>query len=497
MGITLFTGCSNNATPQNLIYETLDTVKTLDPQTLSGEVEHQIAYSIYSTLVKFDSGGNIIPFLAESYTVSSNQKDYTFIISKSAKWSNDSPLTAYDFEFALKRAVNPETEAPFSHNLAPIKNANKILKGKKSVDSLGVSAINDTTLKISLEYPCSNFLQVLTTPISMPCNQDFFFNTNGYYGLNDESILSCGNYTLTDLNEKYCSIKGNDNSVYFYFDDKEKYTESLENEDVEISNFDYTALKEFYEKGYNGNISFVADTLNTLAINPNCAIANRKIVNALMSVAEFNSYKELEYDYGIYQAESIYPHSLIGTENIKNTDDSKKHKKDAENLFLDGLDEFESDFELPTFTLIYENSPIGELAALDIAETWQSKFGITVNIEALDKNSLELRLEELTYDFAIIPTVAQLPSPHTFIEQITDKKQFKIFGLSDNGIEEETEKLHKNTDTKQLSKISKIVFNNPYLKPLYKSSRVYFTGEKIVAPINSYSKHFELENSIK
>ena len=79
MGITVFSGCEE-ATPQNIIYETTTPLTTLDPQTLSGETDIQVAYSIYGTLMRFNNGGNIVTDIASDYTISKDNKTYTFTI---------------------------------------------------------------------------------------------------------------------------------------------------------------------------------------------------------------------------------------------------------------------------------------------------------------------------------------------------------------------------------------------------------------------------------
>lgn len=497
MGITVFTGCEET-TAQNLIYETITPIKTLDPQTLSGETDLQVAHSIYRGLMRFDSGGNIVPDIASDYKISNNNKTYHFNISDDAVWSNGEKVTAYDFEYAFKRAVLPETEAPYAHSLSPIINATKIQNNKKSVDSLGVKALDSKTLEISLAYACVDFLQVLTTPITMPCNEKFFLETKGYYGLNAKSVLTCGRYTLSTWNENYCSIKSDNNWVYFYFNDTDKYFESLQKNDVDISKMSYYLLDEAYKLGIGGNYQFISDTVNFLTINPKSAIANQNIVNALMSVAEFVPEKSMDNRYGILQTQSIYPSSINGTENISIKDNADKFRKNAEELFLDGCEEFSDNFKIPPLTLIYFNDPVSYEAAIKIASIWQSKFGITVNIEGVNSTTeLYSRIEYISFDFAIIPVTANLPSSHSYVEKFANSNVFEIFSLGTQELLNETRKLHNTTTIKQLEKISKTISNNIYIKPLYQSSQVYYIKEDVTAPVNSYSKRVEFENSAK
>ncbi len=497
MGINVFSGCQET-TPQNLIYETVSPIVTLDPQSLSGETDIQVAYSIYGTLMRFDNGGNIVPYLASGYTVSKNNRIYTFTISDTAVWSNGSKITAHDFVYAFKRAVSKETNAPFAHTLSLIQNASKILKGQKSNATLGVTAKNDTTLEIKLAYPCIDFLQILTTPITAPCNQRFFESTKGYYGLNDEAILTCGNYTLSTWNENYCKIKSENNSVYFYFDNEEKYLESFEKQNVDISKPNYTMLDKLEKFYNNGKLSFITDTANFLVINPSSTIANENIINALMSVANYTPNETISNTYGAYTLNSVYPQSVIGTSNIVTLDNSAKYKDQAESLFLEGCEEFGNEFVAPALNFIYINDPVSHNAAINIAGVWQNRFGITVNIEAVDSlDTLNYRIKEKLFDFAIIPVTAYLPSSHSYIEEFSSGALMQSLNIDSSELTTETTKLHKGSSEKSLSKISKMICDNTYIKPIYQSSKVYYIKNEITAPINSYSKRIEFENAIK
>lgn len=497
MGITVFSGCEE-ATPQNIIYETTSPLTTLDPQTLSGETDIQVAYSIYGTLMRFDNGGNIVTDIASDYTISKDNKTYTFTISDNAIWSNGEKVTAHDFVFGFRRAVLKETSAPFAHTLSPILNATKILQGKKSINTLGVKALSNNVFQIKLSYPCVDFLQILTTPITMPCNENFFNSTKGYYGLNDEAVLTCGKYTLSTWNEEYCKIKSEINSAYFYFDDEEKYIESFEKNQVDIAKPNYSLLEKIEKLDYEGGFNHITDTANFLAINPTSSFANEKIVNALMSVATYVPKESESNTYGVFSQNSIYPQSVMGTQNIVSVDDADKFKKNAENLFLEGCEEFDEEFQFPALNFIYINDPISHNVAIDIAGIWQNKFGISVNIEAVDSlETLNYRISEKYFDIAIIPVTANLPSSHSYIEQFSSGELFSVFNLDTSVLETEAKKLHKTTTEKQLSKISKLICNNIYLKPLYQSSKVFFGNSNTTVSINTYNKRIEFENTTK
>ena len=69
-----------------------------------------------------------------------------------------------------------------------IKNAKKIYEGTMDISNLGVTAIDDHTLKVDLEYSYEDFPSITSLPVFMPCNQAFFESTSGKYGLDAKSI---------------------------------------------------------------------------------------------------------------------------------------------------------------------------------------------------------------------------------------------------------------------------------------------------------------------
>ena len=115
-----------------------------------------------------------------------------------AFWSNGEKVTANDFVFAMRRAINPKTESPNAQLLYCIKNAKKIHTSNTPVNALGVTALNDLTLKIELQESDPDFLYVLTTAICMPCNEKFFNECAGKYGLFADCIISIENQNRRD-----------------------------------------------------------------------------------------------------------------------------------------------------------------------------------------------------------------------------------------------------------------------------------------------------------
>ncbi|MFA0521148.1 ABC transporter substrate-binding protein, partial [Vibrio sp. 10N.222.55.E8] len=105
----------------------------------------------------------IVPALATHWDISNHGLTYTFHLRQGIKWSDGTPITAHDFEFELKRVIDPNTGAPYAwyYEAAHIKNAAEIIQGKLPAEQLGVKAINDNTLELTLDKAIPYFTSML------------------------------------------------------------------------------------------------------------------------------------------------------------------------------------------------------------------------------------------------------------------------------------------------------------------------------------------------
>ena len=107
--------------------------------------------------------------MADRYEISEDQKVYTFYLRDDACYSDGTPVTADDFLGAFQKLVEPEY---FNSYAAIIKNAEDIYQGKKRIEELGVTVLNEKTLQIELEHPQVQFLQLLALRSFVPIRKD-------------------------------------------------------------------------------------------------------------------------------------------------------------------------------------------------------------------------------------------------------------------------------------------------------------------------------------
>ncbi|MDE7552508.1 peptide ABC transporter substrate-binding protein [Bacillus tropicus] len=168
----------------------LDTAKTMD-----GTSAH-VMQNLFEGLYILNDQDQPIPAVAKSFKRSEDGKKYTFDLRKDAKWSNGDNVTANDFIFAWKRAINHETASQYAYMLFYVKNAKEINKGTMPLDALGVKAINDYKLEVELEQPIPYFLQLLTLSIYLPQHESFLKEQGKNYALEPSNLIYNGPFVL-------------------------------------------------------------------------------------------------------------------------------------------------------------------------------------------------------------------------------------------------------------------------------------------------------------
>ena len=144
---------------------------SIDPGKIEGVPEFNLVLDLFEGLVSQDPSGKIIGGVAEKWESKENSTLWTFSLRKNAKWSDGTPVTAGDFEYAYKRLVDPRTASVYSWYLSvacKILNAAAIVEGKKPPSELGVTALNDHTLQIRLESPVAFLIAVLNNAALAP-----------------------------------------------------------------------------------------------------------------------------------------------------------------------------------------------------------------------------------------------------------------------------------------------------------------------------------------
>jgi oligopeptide transport system substrate-binding protein len=146
--------------PKPLVIANSAEPPSLDLHEITGQPELRVVGALFEGLViRGLKDPQVRPGVAHTWEVSPDGKTYTFHLRK-ARWSDGAPLTARDFLKSWRRFVDPLTTSEYSSLLKVVRNGNPIREKKLPPDSLGVSAPDDSTFKVELEFPVGFFLDL-------------------------------------------------------------------------------------------------------------------------------------------------------------------------------------------------------------------------------------------------------------------------------------------------------------------------------------------------
>jgi len=143
--------------------------QSLDPAIITGEPEIRIVQALFEGLTTRNAKGEVIPGVAQSWTLSPDGLTYSFTLRPNAKWSNGDPVTAYDFLKSWERALNPLTASQYSYQLYYLANGEAYGTGKLTdFSQVGVKTLDEHTLVVTLVHPTAYFLELATLPVLYP-----------------------------------------------------------------------------------------------------------------------------------------------------------------------------------------------------------------------------------------------------------------------------------------------------------------------------------------
>jgi oligopeptide transport system substrate-binding protein len=148
-------------------------IDNLDPGLMPSVNDVDMQRKMFQGLLDYMDDGTELLLGAESYEANQAGDVYTFHLRQNAKWSDGQPVTAKDYVWAWRRTLDPATANPYASTVYIIKNAKAINEGTiTDLTQLGVEAVDDYTLKVTLEQPSGFFPRLAAFPTLFPLRQD-------------------------------------------------------------------------------------------------------------------------------------------------------------------------------------------------------------------------------------------------------------------------------------------------------------------------------------
>ena len=251
--------------------------ETLDVSTVSSVDGATYVQHMFENLMKYQQISShpsddpnmymteIVPGQAASYTISDDGLVYTFTLRDDIYWSDGQPVTANDWVYSWSRLVDPETAADYGYFLDGIvRNAAAIQAEEMNPSQLGIRAIDDKTLKITLEEPCPYFLEMCAFASLMPLREDVVEGNENW--TDPANIVVNGAYVMSEwVHDSYIKMVPNE----YYYD-----ADNLGPDEIvwHLSNSG-TAILSAYQSGeYDFIDTFPFGKLNTLRASGDCFI---------------------------------------------------------------------------------------------------------------------------------------------------------------------------------------------------------------------------------
>ena len=185
------------AEKQELVRNNGSEPASLDPHKVESDVEFNIISDLFEGLVSVSPAGEIEPRLAEKWENKDNTV-WTFHLRPGVTWSDGTAITAQDIVWSWQRLVSPLTASPYSSypGNMHIANAQEIAEGKKAPETLGVKAVDDATLEVTLTQPNAALVAMLAHPSLVPIDK-VLVNRFGEQWTKPEHIVTSGPYKLS------------------------------------------------------------------------------------------------------------------------------------------------------------------------------------------------------------------------------------------------------------------------------------------------------------
>lgn len=174
-------------------------ISSMDSAKYVDLVSWNVLYNVNEGLMRIGRNNQLVEGMASDVEISPDKKTYKFKIREDAVWNDGKPVTAHDFEYAWKRALDPKTKSEYAYILFPIVGAERYNKGLGTASEVGVNAIDDHTLVVKLRQPQLTFLSLTTQSTYFPQRKDIVEKYKDKYATSPDTLLYNGPFKIQSI----------------------------------------------------------------------------------------------------------------------------------------------------------------------------------------------------------------------------------------------------------------------------------------------------------
>ncbi len=484
------------AVPQTLKIGNGGEPKDLDAHIVTGTPEFAIIGNLFEGLVEKDPKTlKVIPNLASKWEVSEDGKTYTFHLRKNLVWSDGSPLTAKDFVYSWIRILDPKTASEFANYAYFLVNGEAFNKGTiKDPSQVGVMAVDDNTLKVTLVNPTPYFLGLVAHACMSPVPQKAI-EKFGAKWTRPENMVSNGPYVLVSWQTNQ-EIKVKKNPKYWNAK-KVKLDEAsfmvVENSDTEEKMFRTGQIDITYEippeklenwqKDKSGALQ-TFDYYGTYFYRFNTkkpGLTDKRVRRALSLAINRNDL--VKYVTKANQGPALTFSPPIPGEYVPTPRLPSDLSRLAEAKKLLAEAGFPEGKGLPTFEVLYNSNALHKKLAEAIQQMWKTNLGLNVTIHNEEWKVALATIKSGNYQISRAGWIGNYIDPNTFLELYLTQSALNQTGWSNAQYDELMAKATKEKDAKArfgfMKQAEDILLDEMPIMPIYYYKRNCLKQKKV------------------
>lgn len=493
-------------------YATNTDPTSLDPTLANVMADNEIQHIQQEGLVR-NTCGTIEPGIAESWEISDDGLTYTFHL-RDAVYSDGTPITSQDFLYAFQRLADPATAASYAWILdGHVKNGGDVVAGTLPVEELGVSAPDDKTFVIELEYPQTYFLSMLGSCGQFtPVRQDLVEQYGTDYAATADKMVTCGPFTMvSSANRLYVFEKNQNywNADAIHFDRIEMNI--IDNGDTQLAMYeqgelDYVQIPTAQVPNYDDrDQEFMNGSLDWVYINCDADyVSNQNLRLALNYAIDRTTYNMLANS-GTFQGwgNPVMPavDGVNGTygeefqpEGYPLTEDLTKAQEYLQTAMteLGVSDPSEITIEFST-TDAETNKKIAEV----LQEMWQNNLGITVSIKQVTYNELYSNLFPVSeFQVGYSGWSPDYADPYTYLELFISDNVYNYSNYANDEFDKLMTQSRETTDPtarlELLAQAEKVLIDTGAVVPLQVRTTHYLLDDDVTG-VNFYFSGYNID----
>lgn len=485
--------------------------QTLDPRRVRDLATATTIHMLYEGLMRAQADGHPAFALAETVTLSPDQKTYTFQLRRSA-WSDGQPITAHDFEQTWKSLLNPQFPSPNAYQLYVIRGAQAAKEGDASVDEIGVHAQDDSTLIIELEQPTPYFLDLAATHFFYPVHASLRQQPADSNALPDSQILTNGPFKLEKWS-RHNELTAIPNPHYW---DRN----NIRLDRIQLVVLDNPTALQLFQRG---ELDWTGSPLSTLSVDALASLQSQGHLEVMPAAGiylfrvnteslPFNHVKMRQAFALALNREDLVKHALQGNQApafgliphsfIKGhpffKDDNRRL---ALQLFQEALKEQSLALEnFPKVSIQYASNERAHKIAQVAQQQWKEVLGVHVDLENSEGKVYYDRLKTHDYQLGIGSWFADIRDPISFLE---------VFKFKENGtnntqwenpryialLNHSSEEISPKEREKILKQAERVIIEEMPIIPLFYASYNYLKNRSIKGVYFSELGYLDFKNA--